>query len=342
MQIKMSLMDGWNYTSSLNMMKVWNGMKILAGFFLSRILKRPVMLGYPISLTIEPTTACNLKCPECPSGLRSFTRPTGKMDYALYKKIIDEQYQTLTYLILYFQGEPYLHPDFTRMIKYASIRNIYTATSTNAHFLNDENCLKTVESGLGRIIISLDGTDQPTYEKYRIGGEFEKVLDGTRNLVKWRKKVNSKKPFIILQFLVFKHNEHLVDKVKELGKSVGVDDVWIKTAQIYDFEEGSNLLPQNEQLSRYFAQDDGGYRIKNRLFNHCWKMWHSSVISWDGIVGPCCFDKDMNYRFGDISKEPFDKIWYNEAYYDFRKQILNQRGKTDICQNCTEGTRIWI
>jgi len=339
---RMSFHDGWNYISRLTCVKVWNGLKILVGFFCSRVLKRPVMFGLPLSLTIEPTTACNLRCPECPSGLRSFTRPTGKMNFDLYKKIIDEQFRTLTYLILYFQGEPYLHPDFTRMIRYASNKNIYTATSTNAHFLNDENCQKTIESGLGRIIISLDGTDQASYEKYRIGGEFEKVLAGTKNLVKWREKNNSKTPFIIIQFLVFQHNEHQVDKVKELSKTAGADDVWIKTAQIYDFQEGSDLLPQNSRFSRYRAQQDGKYRTNNRLFNHCWKMWHSSVISWDGITGPCCFDKDIKYRFGDVSKESFNDIWYNDAYNNFRKHILNQRGEIDICQNCTEGTRIWI
>ena len=181
--------DWWNIVSRLSLARILNVSKILFGFILSRLLKKPIMIGAPVSLTLEPTTACNLKCPECPSGLNSFTRPTGKMDIDLFKKIIDEQYSTLTYLLLYFQGEPYLHPAFTNMIKYASQKNIYTATSTNAHFLTEENCRKTIESGLDRIIISIDGIDQMTYQQYRIDGHLEKVIEGTRTLLKWRKKL---------------------------------------------------------------------------------------------------------------------------------------------------------
>jgi MoaA/NifB/PqqE/SkfB family radical SAM enzyme len=80
--------------------------------------------------------------------LRSFTRPTGMLQDDLFKKTIDELHQKLLYLIFYFQGEPYLHPRFLELAQYASSKGIYTATSTNAHYLNDENARKTVESGL--------------------------------------------------------------------------------------------------------------------------------------------------------------------------------------------------
>ena len=82
------------------------------------------------------------------------------------------------YLIFYFQGEPYLNPDFLDMVKYASGKKIYTATSTNAHYLNDANARRTIESGLDRLIISIDGTTQETYQQYRVGGHLNKVLEG--------------------------------------------------------------------------------------------------------------------------------------------------------------------
>lgn len=113
-----------------------------------------------------------------------------------FRETIDDIHQHLLYLIFYFQGEPYLNPDFLEMVKYASEKNIYTATSTNAHYLTDEAARKTVESGLDRLIISIDGTTQDVYEQYRIGGKLDKVIEGTKNIIKWRKALNSKTPFV--------------------------------------------------------------------------------------------------------------------------------------------------
>ena len=100
----------------------------------------------PISIAIEPTTSCNLRCPECPSGKREFTRPTGMLEGNFFQRIIDELYKDIFYLTFYFQGEPYLNPKFLDMVSYASEKKIYTSTSTNAHFLDEANAKKTVEN----------------------------------------------------------------------------------------------------------------------------------------------------------------------------------------------------
>src|SRR5690606_23911827 len=121
-----------------------------------------------------------LRCPECPSGLRAFSRKQGNLKKDFFKKTIDQLYKKTFYLTFYFQGEPFINPDFLEMVKYANDKKIYTATSTNAHFLNDENAKRTVESGLDRLIISIDGTTQEVYENYRRGGKLEKVLEGTK------------------------------------------------------------------------------------------------------------------------------------------------------------------
>jgi radical SAM protein with 4Fe4S-binding SPASM domain len=295
----------------------------------------------PISIGIEPTTSCNLRCPECPSGLRSFTRPTGMLDETLFASVIDQLKDTLTYLTFYFQGEPYLHPKFLSLVKYASKQNIYTATSTNAHYLSDKQARDTVESGLDRLIISLDGTDQETYESYRVGGNMGKVLEGTKNILKWRKELRSKTPYVVFQFLVVKPNEHQVPEVQKLAKAMGVDNVLLKTAQIYDYQNGSDLMPTIDKYSRYKRSGDGTWKIKNELMDHCWKMWNSCVITWDGKVVPCCFDKDAHYTLGDLKKNSFEEIWRSDAYNDFRRSILRSREEIEICKNCTEGTKVW-
>lgn len=334
--------DSINFAQKLTLPRVWNGLKVLGSFYMSRLLRRPIQWGLPVSISFEPTTSCNLRCPECPSGLRAFTRPTGMLQKDFFRQTIDEIHKELLYLIFYFQGEPYLNPAFLEMVKYASDKKIYTATSTNAHYLTDEYARKTVESGLDRLIISIDGTTQETYKQYRVGGQLDKVIAGAKNIVKWKKELGSKTPFVFFQFLVVKHNEHQIAEIKQLAKEIGVDEVRFKTAQVYDYENDPNqLIPTNDKYSRYKKNSKGQYVPKNKMANHCWKLWHSNVITWDGLVVPCCFDKDAMHRLGNLKNESFKAIWHNSNYKQFRSELMKSRKNIDICANCSEGVSVW-
>jgi len=321
--------------------KIWNAAKILGSYYLTRLLQRPIQWGVPFTISIEPTTACNLRCPECPSGLRSFSRPTGNLRADFFRRTIDDLYRDLYFLIFYFQGEPYINPEFLDMVKYASQKGIYTITSTNGHFLSEENARRTIESGLDRLIISVDGSTQEVYEQYRKSGNLDHVLHGARNVVKWKKQLGSKTPHLIFQFLVVRPNEHQIPEIYRLAKEIGIDEVKLKTAQIYDYAQGNSLIPVQDQYSRYRQQADGSYRIKNKLLNHCWKLWHACVITWDGMVVPCCFDKDAQYRMGNLQDQSLRKVWQQKPYQEFRKNILKGRDQIDICTNCTEGCKVW-
>ncbi|MCL6524434.1 MAG: SPASM domain-containing protein [Thermoflavifilum sp.] len=318
-----------------------NAGKVLSSYYVSRLTGRPRQWGLPIALSIEPTTACNLRCPECPSGLRAFTRATGKINPEFFKSIIDELQDELWYLIFYFQGEPYLHPHLLEMVSYASQKGIYTATSTNAHFLDPAHARQTVESGLDRLIISIDGTTQEVYQQYRREGNLQKVIEGAKEIVRWKHTLRSPTPYVFFQFLVVKPNQHQIPEIKRLAKEIGVDDVRFKTAQIYDYQYGHPLIPDLDHYSRYRKMPDGTYRLKNKLANHCWKLWHAPVVTWDGWVVPCCFDKNAQHRMGNLKEESFNTIWHNDAYVYFRRQLLKGRKYIDICQNCSEGTRVW-
>ncbi len=335
------LTDSLNLVSKLTPKRVINASKILSSYHFSRWRGTSAIQGLPMSIAIEPTTSCNLRCPECPSGLRSFTRPTGMLSEVLFRNVIDQLAPTLNYLTFYFQGEPYLHPHFLAFVKYATDKNIYTATSTNAHFLNDEVARSTIDSSLDRLIISIDGTTQNTYESYRRGGHLQKVKEGTQRILYWKKKMKSRTPHVVFQFLVVGPNEHQIPEVYKLAASMGVDQVVLKTAQIYDFKNGSGLIPKKEKYSRYKKETDGLYTLKNKLENNCWKMWHSCVITWDGKVVPCCFDKDAQHAMGDLTKNSFSEIWNGWAYRKFRDTLLRARSEIEICKNCTEGTTVW-
>lgn len=333
--------DKLHIIKCLTPFRLWNIFSLRLSFYLSRIINRPVHFGMPMSISIEPTTACNLGCPECPSGLKQFTRETGNLREDFNKKLLQTFGRRLMYINYYFQGEPFINPTFLDMVKEASARRIYTATSTNAHFLNDEVAKKTVESGLKRLIISIDGTTQETYQQYRIHGSLDKVLKGTRNIVKWKKELKSNTPHVIFQFLVVKPNEHQVSDVFKLAHELGVNEVRLKTAQFYDYKSGNPLMPENENYSRYVLGKDGKYKLKNKMMNHCWRMWQGCVITWNGKVVPCCFDKDAQHRMGDLNNNSFHSIWRSKEYRDFRKAVLTARSKIDICTNCSEGSKVW-
>ncbi len=336
MMSRSKIKDAFQFIKCLNSKKIINYTKLRLSFHISNLVHKNYHKGDAFSVSIEPTTSCNLSCSECPSGNKAFSRPTGKIDKIFFYSVIEQLKNHLVYLTLYFQGEPFLHPDFFEMVKFARKNNIYVATSTNAHFLTEKNAELTVKSGLNRLVISLDGIDSETYKIYRKGGNFNTVLQGIRNLCNAKKQMNVSHPFVILQFIVFATNEHQIDDIKRLGKELGVDEVQIKTAQIYDYENGNPLIPEYQKYSRYKKLDDGKYIIKKKIKNQCSRMWQSAVICWDGRVVPCCFDKDAVYQLGNLKNQTFSEIWKNQAYNAFRDQIIKNRKSIDICCNCTE------
>lgn len=330
----------FNIVRNLTVTRLVNASKLYTSYLLSGILKRPVLSALPISIAYEPTTSCNLRCPECPSGLRSFTRPTGNANIDSYKKLIDQVKDHVMYITLYFQGEPYLNPSFYDMVIYAKQSKMIAVTSTNAHYLSVENCRKTIASGLDKLIISLDGISEESYSKYRIGGSLDKVRSGVANLVQLKKELKSKTPEIVLQTIAFSHNEHELDTIRSLKKDWGVDRVQIKTAQVYNLAD-SDLLPKNSSLSRY-KMKDGAYELNEELPNKCWRMWSSPVVTQDGELIPCCFDKDAQYGMGNpVLVGDFVSVWKSEKFNSFRKQVYADRKTIDICKNCSEGVKVW-
>ncbi len=325
----------------LSAYKLYNYGRLYVSFHASRLLKRPVVNALPFSMSIEPTTSCNLRCPECPSGLRAFTRPTGMLHPSFFESFIQQIKRHVHSLTFYFQGEPYLNPSFLEMVRVAHQNGLYTITSTNAHYLNETLAQATVKSGLDKLIISIDGVTQESYSKYRVGGQLEKVIEGTREILKQRQHLRSRSPRVVWQFIVFKHNEHEVHLVKKMGNDLGVDSIQIKTAQVYHFEEADALIPENPNYARYKKEASGEWTIKNKLLNQCWRMWQGCVVTWNGTIVPCCFDKDAQYQIGNLNTESFSEIWFSDAYKNFRQSILKGRSQIDICTNCTEGTSVW-
>jgi radical SAM protein with 4Fe4S-binding SPASM domain len=309
---------------------------LLAGFsFLQGLVTgRTVVQGMPIAISVELTNHCNLNCPECNSGSRLMKRERGFMNTVLFDKIVSELSPYLLNLNLYFQGEPMMHPGFFSFLE--KCKKINTTVATNGHFLSAENADKLVRSGLKKLIISLDGMDKATYSLYRINGDFDKTLEGIKNVSEAKKK-NTSPIKVIIQFLVNKNNEHQISQVKHFSGKMKTN-LKLKSMQIINSDTYEKWLPSFKKFSRY-EETERGYRIKSSFPNRCARLWFNPVITWDGKVVPCCFDKDADHILGDLNEDSFHDIWKGQKYRIFRRSLVSGRYLTDICRNCTSGLK---
>jgi len=309
---------------------------LLSGYsYLSSSLShRPVISGMPVVVSFELTNNCNLKCPECASGSGLMKRGRGFMDTGLFKKAVTELRPYLYYMNLYFQGEPMMHPDFFTFLILSG--EIKTVVSTNGHFLTEENSEKLVLSPLYKLIVSLDGMDQKAYSEYRRNGDLARVMEGIKNISSARDRFKSPMK-LELQFLVNRHNEH---QIREAGRFAGEmkAQLKLKSMQVIDNQDAGYWMPSNKEYARY-EKTEGKYEIRNSMPSGCLRLWLNPVITWDGKVLPCCFDKDAEFIMGDLKKESFRTIWNNSDYKEFRKRILSERKSIEICRNCTSGMR---
>ncbi|MCU0645943.1 MAG: radical SAM protein [bacterium] len=323
--------------------RIINSIKSIAGLALSTITRKSIVCGIPPILTIEPTARCNLKCPQCITGMGNVQREKKDMSLDTFKQIIKEIGDKIWYLLLFNQGEPLLHSDFIEFIRLAKQKRIYVTTSTNGHFFNDENSVtEFIESGIDTVIISLDGADPETYSSYRQGGNFQRVLQGIERLVSIRRKLKSKTPKIFIQCLVTRTNEHQLEEMKKLAKELGVDRLLFKTFQIESNDSADEFLPARKEWRRYQMNSEEVV-IKNPRKSGCARLWYSSVILSDGRVVPCCFDKNGQFAFGTLTNQAsFEQIWQSAAYHKFREHLLTGNKTIGICRNCTQSQEVYL
>ena len=306
---------------------------------MSLIFRRSITWGYPPLLMIEPTSHCNLACPLCPSGNGSLQRSRDFIDFDLFQKVIDEIKDKTVALLLWNQGEPFLHPELPQMIRYARDYGLYTMTSTNMNYLPDPDAL--VDSGLDTLIVSLDGASRETYNKYRVNGDFQKVLDNTSRLVEAKRRKNSVTPYISWQFIIMRHNEHEIDQIKKLAAEAEVDQLIFKTVQIYNKEDIALFLPTKEKYRRYKIVDDG-FILKKRIANRCRRIFTQPVVNCDGELAICCYDKDNIYKVGNLQDNSLKSLWESTRMNRWRNIVLQDRKKMEICLNCGEGIDLKI
>ncbi len=328
--------------ASLTWRRILNLIKTGSSFLLSALLRKNILWGNPSILTVEPTNLCNLHCPLCTTGNGEMTRVRGHMNLDTFRNILDKMGKDIFFLLLYHQGEPYLNKDFFEFVRLAKKQNIYCTTSSNGHYFSDQNIRETIESGLDSMIISIDGTNQKSYETYRVKGDLQKVIGGSRRFMEIKQELGKKAPLIAWQFLVMKHNEHEIPEIKRLAKELGVDRLLIKNIEVRSEEEAKIWLPQQDKYRRYDF-DGQNLQVKNSAKESCPRPWLSTLINWDGSMVPCCFDKNGHYEMGNINEVGnLDTLWRGEDFINFRTQLATDRKSIDMCRNCNQGLGSFI
>ncbi len=291
-------------------------------------------------LMVEPTIACQLACPHCPTGRGEITRPHGRMTYEQFRRIWTSIKPSPLLLQLWNQGEPLMNAEIFPMITLAARSGSWVTLATNVELLNNEQlALELVESGLYELILSLDGATPESHAAYRKGGSFENVRQGIRNVVAGKQRLRSKTPKLTWQFLLFRHNLEEVKSAKRLAREWGVDRIVFKTAQLENRarEEGETWLPDDPHLRRYDLVNDRWILRRSASF-FCKRLFSSAVVLWNGDVVPCCFDKDGKYIMGNTLQNGFKEVWKSAKFQEFRKNWIPRR-RPLICENCTEGLR---
>ena len=304
----------------------------------------PLSLDPPLpnNVCIDPSTICNLSCPLCPTALRELEIQRQFMDYDTFCSVVDKM-PYIRYLSMFNWGEPFLNPDIFHMIRYAKEKGITVGIHSNFSFRKEEKFFKQIiDSGLNKLVISCDGAGPESYNKYRIGGDFNLVYDNMKRLCKYRKTT----PTLVWQIVINKYNEHEIPRIRQLAREMHIE--WAgKTLRLgydmcADWEfQGDNprnqreyWLPKNKKYvgKVYLNQKPGSYRQ-----GICYDLFNTVVINPDGTVQPCCAITKHDNCFGDLKKQSFEEIWYGEKYRSARALFLKKNIDTStrtICHRC--------
>jgi len=293
---------------------------------------RETLRSYPIKLTVEPSNACNLRCPACLTGVGERGRDTRPLAVDLFERLLAEIGDSLFQVEFTNWGEPLLAKEFPTLVRAASRRGLSTTTSTNLSLPFDrERAEALVASGLHVLGVSIDGARQETYEQYRIRGDLETVLRNCRLLTEAKRRLGSTTPTLVWEFHVFPHNLADVELAKtmaaELGMEISVSKGWV-------------VGPE------WKSADDLQFYLGNPQPFPCLFLWQFAVVNNDGGVAPCCGafyrEDDMGTlaaRAGDAGAPSFRTVWNGPRFREARRLYRDRAGasaatRSRICHDC--------
>lgn len=288
----------------------------------------PTVVAAPFSVfNIELTNRCPFKCIMC-ARTNNMTRSQGLMDFALFRKIIDEyveenpkQAMTADCWLHHF-GESLVHPEFERFVAYASMRGVFTALSLNPLMLKRPIALALLRARPGKLYLSIDGHDDASFE--RIRGVKDAYGPSVRNLLDFLdlKKSFGSKVQICISMIHFGQNQESIERTRDYwAKLDGVDVFYAK-----EFVTWDGNAPDVSRL-------DGRERPRKDRVT-CGFPWNRLTVTWDGDVVPCCYDYDKRLVLGNAATQSLKEIWNGGPMRRLRREFLDNRVFNPLCRNC--------
>ena len=282
----------------------------------------------PRYVHIELNNTCNLKCVMC--SYSTMKRPKQYMSIDTYKRVINDCVRSgILYVRLFAMGEPLLHPKFFEMVKYAKSKGIgFVDINSNANLLTMEKSKQILESGLDRVVFSVDGSDEETYRKIRIGGSLKKVKENINYLMEQRKKMKKHKPLVIVQTIKMKETEKQINEIVNYWGSivdrVGVCDVMDQSEQIKSVARGKTKWKK-----------DASKISANERKIPCPLLWTMMTITPNGDVSACCGDTDVLLKIGNVNESSLLEIWNGKKLNWLRKMHLDKKfNAMPLCGEC--------
>jgi radical SAM protein with 4Fe4S-binding SPASM domain len=294
-------------------------------------LEEAIPIDVPFLVFLDPADICNFQCKFCPTGnralIKKINRNSGLMDFDLYKKIIDdlcEFEKPVKVLRLYKDGEPFIHPEFAGMVRYAKERGcaLQVDTTTNGSLLNPEKNLELIEAGLDKLFISLEGLSDEFYKEFTGSNlKFDELVENIRHFYENRKNciVCIK---IIGDYLSEEEKDRFFNIFGDIADRIFIEHV----APCWPKFEMSGVTP-NSEVGIY------GQEIKE--VQVCPYIFYSLSINSDGTVSLCFLDWSRKLIIGDLKSENFKAVWNGDALFEYRKMHLMKRRKDHpICTVC--------
>lgn len=286
---------------------------------------KETITGYPSTLQIEVNNICGLKCPGCPTGFDSNPDPKGQIKLENFKRVIDQVGEYIYWVELFGFGEPLLNKDICQMLDYAHARNIGTSISSNLNDLKEKDVERLVNSGLDLLVVSIDGLTQETYQKYRKGGNIEKVLHNLKLVLDTKDRLGRRYPLVEVHYIAMDHNRHEIPQTTEYMRKLDLNRFFFLLK-----EAGPSYMPVSDI-------GDEQEMIKNlrRYLKRCSKLWTHMFVCWNGEVRPCC----LTFKnVGNIFENDFKQIYNNPLYTGSRRIFCgngkNATGTDSPCLRC--------
>jgi MoaA/NifB/PqqE/SkfB family radical SAM enzyme len=289
----------------------------------------------PYILLLEPLYYCNLECPLCDRQVFASARnnDAGKLNLALYDRLLDEIGRYLFQCQIFGQGEPTMNWRLTRqIIERTHRRRIYTLLSTNCTLITPEMAEEMVGCGLDYLVCAVDGVTQESYGAYRVGGRIEDALAGMQYVVEAKRRLSSRIE-IEWQFLVHAGNVHEIPEVRRRAAALGV---LLRLAPLrgmeWDKELEDHWLPRSREWKSFrYAAGEPMHDFP------CYFLWRSLVLNSNGKAARCLFYQNAA-QYADLSTmsalSAYNHPSVQQARRLFRKDAASHEAGPAPCRSC--------